>query len=63
MGLLPEKIKYLAQAGTLLGHIQTQKIRQLGESIESTCTPFEVLDAFRNLRRNAPGTVWNLNCL
>src|ERR1700731_3301374 len=57
MGLLPEKIKYLAQAGTLLGHIQTEKIRQLGESIESTCTPFEVLDAFRHVRRTASGRV------
>jgi uncharacterized protein (DUF362 family) len=63
MGLLPEKIKYLAQAGTLLGHIQAEKIQQVGESIESTLTPFEVLEAFRHLRRNSSGPVWNLNCL
>ena len=48
--------------GTLLGHIQAEKIQQLGESIESTCTPFAVLEAFRHLRRNASGPVWNLNC-
>jgi uncharacterized protein (DUF362 family) len=50
MGLLPEKIKYLARAGTLLGHIEPEKIRQLGESIESTCTPFAVLKEFNGLR-------------
>jgi len=63
MGLLPEKIKYLAQAGTLLGHIQEEKIQQLGESIKSTCTPFAVLEAFRHVRRDASGPVWSLNCL
>jgi hypothetical protein len=30
----------------MLGHIQLEKIRQLGESIESTRTPFAVLKEF-----------------
>jgi hypothetical protein len=53
MGLSPEKISHIAQASTLLGHIDTQKIRQLGESIASTCTPFAVLEAFSHLRQAA----------
>jgi uncharacterized protein (DUF362 family) len=46
MGLRPEKVKYIDAAGTMLGHIQLEKIRQLGESIESTRTPFAVLKEF-----------------
>lgn len=49
MGLLPEKIRYIAQASTLLGHIDPEKIRQLGEPIASVRTPFSVLDNFRRL--------------
>ncbi|MGH9354280.1 MAG: DUF362 domain-containing protein [Terriglobia bacterium] len=50
MGLLPERIDYLAKAGTLLGHLKEDKISQLGESIASVKTPFEVLDCFRHLK-------------
>src|SRR5450631_3146289 len=49
MGLLPEKIRYIAQASTLLGHIDPDKIKQLGETIASVRTPFSVLDNFRHL--------------
>jgi uncharacterized protein (DUF362 family) len=49
MGLIPERIKYLAQAGALLGHVNSDKIQQLGESIASVRTPFAVLEAFRSL--------------
>jgi uncharacterized protein (DUF362 family) len=49
MGLVPERVKYLAQAGTLLGHVNTQKIQQLGESIASVRTPFAVLETFRRV--------------
>jgi uncharacterized protein (DUF362 family) len=55
MGLAPERINYIARAATLLGHIQPQNIQQLGESIESTCTPFAVLDAFSHLQQSARG--------
>ncbi|HUI41507.1 MAG TPA: DUF362 domain-containing protein, partial [Terriglobia bacterium] len=51
MGLLPERMDYLVRAGTLLGHLKEDKIRQLGESIAAVRTPFEVLDEFRELRR------------
>lgn len=53
MGLAPEKINHIAHAATLLGHMDTQKIRQLGESIASTRTPFAVLEAFGHLRQEA----------
>jgi hypothetical protein len=49
MGLRPERVKYLAQAGTMLGHLQADKIQQIGEKIESVRQRFEVLPAFRQL--------------
>jgi uncharacterized protein (DUF362 family) len=49
MGLRPEQVKYLAQAGTLLGHLQADKIEQLGEDIGSVSQRFDVLPAFRSL--------------
>jgi uncharacterized protein (DUF362 family) len=49
MGLRPEGVKYLAQAGTLLGHVQDDKIQQIGENIGSVRQAFEVLPAFRRL--------------
>ena len=52
MGLLPEKIKYLAGAGTLLGHLSADKIEQMGESIASVRTPFAVLKEFERLKEN-----------
>jgi uncharacterized protein (DUF362 family) len=53
MGLAPERIDYLAKAGTLLGHLQPDKIRQLGESVASVRTPFAVLPAFQKLLASA----------
>ena len=50
MGLLPERIKHIARAATLLGHMEPDKISQLGESIESTRTPFALLKEFSALR-------------
>jgi uncharacterized protein (DUF362 family) len=50
MGLVPEKIKYLAGAATLLGHIESAKIHQLGENIDCVRTPFAVLKEFKHLR-------------
>jgi uncharacterized protein (DUF362 family) len=49
MGLRPERVKYLAQAGTMLGHVQVDRIEQVGESIRSVRQPFEVLPAFHQL--------------
>jgi uncharacterized protein (DUF362 family) len=49
MGLLPEKVSYLARSGTMLGHLDPLKIQQVGESVESVRTPFAVLPEFRRL--------------
>ena len=49
MGLRPERVRYLGQAGTLLGHLQVDKIEQVGESIESARQAFEVLPSYRRL--------------
>ena len=62
MGLAPGRIKYLARAGTLLGHLNDDKIQQLGESVGSVRTPFQLLESFRHLREEGKGSVWNQNC-
>jgi uncharacterized protein (DUF362 family) len=49
MGLLPEKVDYLARAGTMLGHMEASKIQQLGEGIDVVKTPFAVLPEFARL--------------
>jgi uncharacterized protein (DUF362 family) len=49
MGVNPARVKYLARAGTFLGHTQAEKIEQRGESIASVRNPFTVLDAFRQM--------------
>jgi uncharacterized protein (DUF362 family) len=58
MGLRPERVKYLAHAGTLLGHVNIDKIQQLGESIASVRTPFAVLEAFQSLTEGQTA-IWN----
>ncbi|HXW16253.1 MAG TPA: DUF362 domain-containing protein [Terriglobia bacterium] len=49
MGLDPTRIDHLAKAAILLGHMQAEKIRQLGESVASVKIPFTVLPAFQKL--------------
>lgn len=50
MGLLPEQIEYLVQAGLLLGHLKEEKIQQIGENIAQVLTPFDVLENFKKLK-------------
>jgi uncharacterized protein (DUF362 family) len=49
MGLTPEKVTYLARSGTLLGHLETAMIQQIGESVESQRQSFSVLPEFQRL--------------
>lgn len=49
MGLKPEKVKYLAGAGTLLGNLEVAKIQEIGERVESVRSSFSVLEEFREL--------------
>jgi uncharacterized protein (DUF362 family) len=53
MGLVPEKINYVAAAGTLLGHVKANKIQQVGESIEAVRSPFAVPREFAHLQQAA----------
>src|SRR6202171_3162919 len=55
MGLIPERVKYLSGAGTFLGHVKSNKIQQLGESIASVRMPFAVLEAFRAISEQQHG--------
>jgi uncharacterized protein (DUF362 family) len=49
MGLMPDRIKYLASAGTMLGHVNANKIQQLGESIDAVVSRFKVVPEFIRL--------------
>jgi uncharacterized protein (DUF362 family) len=49
MGLVPERVRYLAQAGTMLGHTNLDKIQQLGEKVEDVKVPFSVIPAFGSI--------------
>jgi uncharacterized protein (DUF362 family) len=49
MGIVPERVGYLEKAGWLLGHLQSGRIKQLGESIESVRVPFDVLQEFSGI--------------
>jgi uncharacterized protein (DUF362 family) len=53
MGLMPERIKYLAAAGTMLGHINADKIQQVGEVIAALRSKFAVVKEFSALREAA----------
>jgi uncharacterized protein (DUF362 family) len=53
MGLMPERIKYLAAAGTMLGHVNANKIQQVGENIDTVRSKFAVVKEFSSLREAA----------
>jgi hypothetical protein len=53
MGLMPERIKYLAAAGTMLGHINAGKIQQVGEKIAAVRCTFAVVKEFSGLSEAA----------
>lgn len=50
MGLAPERIDYLAKAGSVLGHVSERQVLQAGEPIGSVRTSFEVLPQFDRLK-------------
>jgi uncharacterized protein (DUF362 family) len=53
MGLTPDRIKYLAAAGTMLGHVNGDKIQQVGENIAAVRSSFAVVKEFSSLREAA----------
>jgi uncharacterized protein (DUF362 family) len=50
MGLRPDGVRYLAEAGRFLGHLDTGRIPMRGERLERFITPFAVLPVFAGLR-------------
>jgi uncharacterized protein (DUF362 family) len=50
MGIDPLKVRYLQMASDLSSHITEVNIRQLGESVESVATPFDLIPEFRSIR-------------
>jgi uncharacterized protein (DUF362 family) len=49
MGLIPERVKYLAYAGTMLGHVKSDKIQQVGETVPAVRLRFAVVREFSGL--------------
>jgi uncharacterized protein (DUF362 family) len=52
IGLNPEKLDYLNQAGRFLGNIDDRAIAQRGEPWSRYATTFDVIDAFKGARLN-----------
>jgi uncharacterized protein (DUF362 family) len=50
MGLVPERIEYLARASHLLGHIREDLIQQVGEKVSAVQAPFSLIGSFQHLR-------------
>lgn len=50
MRLRPERIAYIAEARHFLGNVDERRIEIRGEPLERFATPFDVLDAFKDLR-------------
>src|SRR5215475_15504516 len=57
MGLAPDRIKYIHDAGVFLGHTNLSRIHQLGENIDSVAKPFAVLSEFQDLVESRAGLV------
>jgi len=50
MGMQPERISYLAEAGKFLGNMRSEAIQQVGEPIAKFSQSFNVLPAFEHLK-------------
>jgi uncharacterized protein (DUF362 family) len=51
IGLVPERLEYLSNAGGFLGHVDEPRISQRGEPISRYATQFEVVPLLAHLRR------------
>ena len=54
MGIDPERVAYLKEAGKFLGQVHLEEIEQRGEDPEQDEIQFELIDEFRGLRAGAP---------
>ncbi|MGH7322573.1 MAG: DUF362 domain-containing protein [Candidatus Rokuibacteriota bacterium] len=50
MKIDPARIKYLRLAGEFLGHLERERIRQIGEALERVAQDFQVIAQFRHLK-------------
>lgn len=50
MGLDPEQLSYLREAGNFLGNLDKSRITQRGEPLARFATRFEVIDAFKRMQ-------------
>lgn len=57
MGLAPERIPHIAEAGKFLGNISPGEIKQLGAPATSPKVPFETVPEFRFLRESNQDSV------
>ena len=63
MGLMPERIKYLAAAGTMLGHLKADKIQQVGENYSVGQVEFRRGGGIRSPTTGRLDAFWYSNCL
>ena len=54
MGLVPERVRHVAEAGRFLGNLATDRIVMLAESMPVPIRPFSVLPGFQHLIRAVP---------
>jgi uncharacterized protein (DUF362 family) len=50
IGLDPERLPYLAEAGRFLGNIDPARLEQRGERLDRYAAEFDVVDAFKPYR-------------
>jgi uncharacterized protein (DUF362 family) len=53
IGLDPDRLPYLAEAGKFIGNTATRRIQQRGEAITRFATSFDVIDSMKALRLNS----------
>jgi uncharacterized protein (DUF362 family) len=54
MGIDPDRVSYLAEAGRFLGQLRPELIEQLGEEPEAEAVDFALLPQFSGLRIGSP---------
>ena len=57
MMLEPERMAYIAEAGTFIGNMERERITQLAEDVERHAQDFAVVEGFQRLKPGTMGTV------
>jgi uncharacterized protein (DUF362 family) len=55
MGIEPERVEYLREAGRFLGNVRGERIQQIGETPEELTQDFELLENFASLKSSLVG--------